>query len=218
MSTNADFDDYEDGGVARRWMHVAVPSFVLLLIAGMIWYLMHSTTGTRREAPPLQTILTTLPPPPPPPPPKPEKVEPEKKVEETPKPNEVKTPDAPKPMTINGPAQAGNDAFNIGAGDGSGSVGSSSGLGDESYSRYMGSSIQQMIQQDDSVNRLVFSTEVAVWIDANGHLTQAKIVRSSGDDKTDEAVLAALKTMPSLEQPPSTLQFPQRIAIRGRRV
>jgi TonB family protein len=74
-----------------------------------------------------------------------------------------------------------------------------------------------MIQQDDSVNRLVFSTEVAVWLDASGHLTQAKIVRSSGDDKTDEAVLAALKSMPSLEQPPGTLQFPQRIAIRGRK-
>jgi len=220
MSVSDNFMDMDEGsGGPGRWLRIAIPLALFVVLAAGVWYLLNNPTGVRREAPRLQTILATLPPPPPPPP-KERPPEPEKKLEEIPKPSETpKQLDAPKPMTINGPAQAGNDAFNIGAGDGTGMVASTNGFGDASYSRYLGSTIQQMIQQDDHVNRLVFSIEVAIWVDGSGHLKQARILRSSGDDKTDDAVLAALQGMPSLDQaPPSSLQFPQRVAIRGKRV
>src|SRR3978361_1463491 len=101
-----------------RISRIAIPVVVVAGIAGSIWYMMHDTAGMKREAPPLPTILASLPPPPPPPPPKEKPPEPEKKVEEVHKPEAQPKTDTPKQMTINGPAQAGNDAFNMGAGDG----------------------------------------------------------------------------------------------------
>lgn len=220
MTVRDDFFDDDDRRERRaQWVRTAVPIVAFGLIVFLGWFFLHGATGVRREAPRVQTIIATLPPPPPPPPKEKPPEEPQKKIEEVPKPNEAKPLDAPKPMTINGPAQAGNDAFNIGAGDGGGSVVGGTGFGDAAYTRYMGSALQQAIQQDDSVNRLVFTAEVAVWIDGSGHLTQARILKSSGDDKTDSALIAALQSMPALDQaPPSSVQFPQRVAIRGRRM
>jgi TonB family protein len=92
------------------------------------------------------------------------------------------------------------------------------GFGDATYSRYMGSELQQRIQEDDRVNRLVFSADVSVWVDSNGRVTQVRILRSSGDAKTDDALVTALQGMPALDAPPASLQFPQKVAIRGRRM
>jgi periplasmic protein TonB len=212
-------DEFEERGWAERLRAVAVPGALVVVVAGAILYFLHDTSGIKREAPPLPTLIATLPPPPPPPPQKQPEVE--KKVEEEQKPTEQpkqQPVDAPRPITINGPAQAGSDAFNVGAGSGGGEVGSGGGFGDASYSRYMGSAFQQAIQNDDRVNRLVFSADVAVWVNDSGHVTRAEIMRSSGDAKIDEVLLAALQSMPALDEaPPSTLEFPQKITVRGRR-
>jgi TonB family protein len=211
------YDEFEERGWLPRLRAIAVPGALLIAVAGVILYFMHDTSGMRREAPPLPTLIATLPPPPPPPPPPKQEVE--KKVEEEQKPVETpKQMDAPRPITINGPAQAGTDAFGVGAGSGGGEVGSGGGFGDATYSRYMGSAFQQAIQNDDRVNRLVFSADVAVWVNESGHITRAEILRSSGDAKVDEDLVAALQAMPALDEPPpSTLDFPQRITVRGRK-
>jgi periplasmic protein TonB len=213
-------EDWEDDKL-RKAIRIAVPCAVVLGIAGSIWYLLHDTNGMKREAPPLPTLVALMPPPPPPPPPPKETPpEPKKKMEEVQKTPDPKPADAPKQMTINGPAQAGSDAFNIGAGDGSGSMGSGvgNGFGDAAYSRYLGSEFQQTIQNDDHVNRIVFNADVEVWVDATGRLTHASIVRTTGDTKTDEKLIAALEAMPALDQPPpGSFQFPQRISVKGRR-
>lgn len=203
----------EDEGSAR-FVRMLVPLLVLSALGAGIWYFMHDTSGVHREAPPIDTI-TMLPPPPPPPPPQQRPPEPEKKLD-IPKPDEPKPVDAPRPMTINGPAQAGTDAFNIGAGDGGGSLGSGAGLGDSAYSRYMGSALEQAIQQDDDVNRQVFSAEVEVWVSQSGGVTRATILRSSGDAKVDQSLLRAIQSV-SLNPPSPGMQFPQRIAVSGRR-
>jgi len=216
MSNTYD-DDFEERGWQARLRAVAVPGAMVVIVAGAILYFLHDTAGVRREAPPLPTLIATLPPPPPPPPPQ-KQPEVEKKVEEEQKPTEQpKQVDAPRPITINGPAQAGSDAFNVGAGSGGGDVGSGNGFGDATYSRYMGSAFQQAIQNDDRVNRLVFSADVAIWVNDSGHVTRAEIMRSSGDSKVDQDLVAALESMPALDEPPpSTLEFPQRITVRGR--
>jgi TonB family protein len=210
-----------DSEKRQQIIRLAVVGTVVLGIAGSIWYLLQDTNGTKREAPPLPTLVALMPPPPPPPPPPKETPpEPEKKTEEVQKTPDPKPADAPKQMTINGPAQAGSDAFGIGAGDGSGDMGSGTGngFGDAAYSRYLGSEFQQAIQNDDRVSHLIFSADVEVWVDASGKLTRASILRTTGDPKTDEILIAALEKMPALDQPPpESFQFPQRISVRGKR-
>lgn len=216
---SSSFAEEERGSWAARLRAVAVPGAILLTIAGVVLYFMHDTAGIRREAPPLPTLIATLPPPPPPPPPK-QQPEPEKKIEEQQKPIEQPKAidNAPKPVTINGPAQAGSDAFNVGAGSGGGDVGSGSGLGDASYTRYLGTALQQTIQNDDKLNHLVFSADMAVWVDESGRVTRASVLKTSGDNMIDQDLVAALEQMPALDEPPpTTLQFPQRVRVEGRR-
>jgi periplasmic protein TonB len=214
----SEFDEYREDW-STRWRGLAIPVAILAIVVSGIFYFLHDTAGIRREAPPIP-VLTMLPPPPPPPQKPPE---PEKKIEEAQKP--VDQPkqqpmDAPKPMTMNAPAQAGTDAFNVGAGSGDGSVGSGGGggFGEANYSRYLGSVLQQAIQNDDRVNRQVFTADMAVWVDADGRVTRAKVLKTSGDPKLDMDLVAALEALPTLDEtPPSTLSFPQHIRIDGRR-
>jgi hypothetical protein len=205
-------EDDETGGTITRIARVAVPVAVLATVAGGIWYLLHGTGSERREAPPLPTLQAFLPPPPPPPkekPPEPEKKVVEEKKIETPDP---KQNDAPKPLTINGPAQAGGDAFNLGAGDGTGDVANS--LGNESYSRYLTSLMQDAIQQDDQLNHLAFNAQVAARVDERRRL-HARILQSSGDSRIDENIVEALQDVSVDEDPPGSMEF--RIAIHSRR-
>lgn len=216
MSTSQFDEEYEGWG--SRLKSLSVPAGILLVIAGVVLYFLHDTAGIRREAPPLPTLIASVPPPPPPPPPKqqPEekKVVEQQKTVEQPK----QTDNAPKPVTINGPAQAGNDAFNVGAGSGGGDVGSGNGMGDASYTRYLGSALQQSIQNDDRVNHLVFTADMEVWVDSNGRVTRASVLKTSGDHSIDEDLVAALESMPALDEPPPpTVEFPQRVRIEGRR-
>jgi len=211
-------DEFEENWTSKirsAWL----PVTIFVVVAGAIAYFLHDTGGIRREAPPLPTLIATLPPPPPPPPPQ-KQPEMEKKVEDVQKPVEQqqKVTDAPKPVTINGPAQAGNDAFNVGAGSGGGEIGSGSGFGDENYGRFMSSTIQQAVQSNERTSSFVGTAEVDVWIDAEGHVTRASIARTSGDPMTDQDLVAVLQGMPTLEEPPpSSLRFPQRIRIGGKR-
>ncbi|HEY1961840.1 MAG TPA: hypothetical protein VGG69_05450 [Rhizomicrobium sp.] len=211
-------DLYDDESTPlTRILRIALPVLVFAIIGGGIWYLLHDQSAVRREAPPLPTLLTALPPPPPPPPkPKEKPPEQEKKVEEVPKPTQTpKQLDAPKPVTINGPAQAGNDAFNIGAGEGGGSVGNGSGMGSESYSRYITSLVQNALEQDDRVNHLAFSAQIAAWVDESRRL-HIRLLQSTGDPRVDSELVSVASTLPALdEEPPGPGEF--RLAIHSRR-
>jgi hypothetical protein len=211
-------DDYDEEGQGYgRYVRPAVVVVVTLCIGAAAWYGIHNTAGVRREAPPLPPMVALMPPPPPPPP-KEKPPEPEKKIEEVQKPVEEPKPmDAPKPLTINGPAQAGSDSFNIGAGDGSGTVGGT-GFGEANYARYMGAQFQQSIQQDDQINRLVFAADIGVWVDASGHVTRATILATSGDAKVDKVLVSDIEGLTLDEAPPLGMRFPQRIRVRGHRL
>lgn len=131
-----------------RYVKPVAIALALAALAALIWHFAGDTAGVKRASAPQVTTVIPLPPPPPPPPkkPPPEKVKDEVKtpVERptiVPKPSEAPKPsdDQPKQMTMNAPAQAGTDSFNIGAGDGSGMVGSGGGgkFGNASYAQYM---------------------------------------------------------------------------------
>jgi TonB family protein len=217
----------------RRWLLAAAGLAVVVAVAWFLWIWSHDKAGIKREAPKLATIIP-LPPPPPPPPPKPP--EPEKPVEEakqveptpTPKPTEAPKPkaDAPspskdlsEPMKMDADAQAGSDAFNIGAGSGGGMSGSGGGgAGNGTYSQYLAYMFQRVLREDDRTKNLTFRMQASVWMTPDGKITRVELVRSSGDDKTDQAVLIALRAAPAMdERPPASLTLPVKLDLQGRR-
>ncbi|SFW32627.1 energy transducer TonB [Pseudomonas sp. NFACC04-2] len=200
--------------------------------AWLLWQWANDMSGVRREAPKVPTIIP-LPPPPPPPPEKPKEPEPqvEEKVvepEPTPEPEEVKpeeeAPPSPvddlaNPMQMDGDAQSGNDAFNIGAGKGGGMAGAGGGrLDNGTYSQFLAFTFQRLLRENPDLRSLAFSLQADVWLSAVGEITRVELVKSSGNRQVDEQVISALRTAPHLsERPPASLTLPVRLSLQGRR-
>ena len=223
-------------GLWRRWGGLLIGAVVLALLAALVWHLLSDTASQKRQV--ADAPMLMLPPPPPPPPPEPEKLpepEPEKikpeVVEREPTPVESAEPpkdDAPPspsqdlgdPVTIDGPAQAGTDAFGIGAGRGGGMTGGTGGgLGSGSYGRYVANALQQALARDPRTRQLTFDDiQIDLWLDAAGKTTRVQLVKSTGNAQSDEAVLAMAREMNRIdESPPASVRFPMRVSMRGRR-
>lgn len=232
MALAADFATGGDdrNGVGR--LLAPVIAVAVLAVLGWFIYLQFADVGSvgRKIAP--ETTINLLPPPPPPPPP-PKETPPE--PPEAAKPVDVPSPAPPSPapkaeapaaVSISGPAQAGSDAFGVQAGSGGGmgapgSLGTGNGpagggIGDDFYRRYLGQALEQAIRDDGRINRLSFVTEVSIWIES-GKVTRAEILKGSGNAKTDASLVAALLKVGEIDAPPTTVKFPQRVTIRGKR-
>ncbi|KVQ63370.1 energy transducer TonB [Burkholderia territorii] len=220
-----------DKGPSRYVKPVAI-ALVLAALAALIWHFAGDTAGVKRASAPQVTTVIPLPPPPPPPPkkPPPEKVKEEVKtpVERptiAPKPSEAPKPsdNQPKQMTMNAPAQAGTDSFNIGAGDGSGMVGSGGGgkFGNASYAQYMVYVLQRAIEQDKGVQEAGgarFAGSLNLWMDASGRITKVTIAQSTGDAKIDAAVVAAVESLGRVDEvPPPSTAYPVLVRLQGRK-
>lgn len=214
----------------RRWGGLLTGALVFAALASLIWYLLSDTAATRREAPATPTLV--LPPPPPPPEPeklpepepvKPEVVEPEPKPAEPAEAPQDDSPPSPSqdqgdPVTIDGAAEAGTDAFGIRAGGGGGMTGGGGGLGSRSYSAYVSSALQQAFVRDQRTRQLAFDDiRIELWLDADGRVTRVELAGSSGNATTDQAVLAMVRDFRADERPPASLRFPMRMSIKGRR-
>ncbi|EON10609.1 energy transducer TonB [Pandoraea sp. SD6-2] len=208
-----------------------VGGLVVLGLIALFWHLLTDKASTRREVntPPMLMLPPPPPPPPPqekPPEPQPEKIKPEV-VEPKPadpvEPPKDDTPPSPTKdlgdaVTINGDAQAGTDAFGIGAGRGGGMTGGGGGLGSRSYSAWLASSLQQAFGRDQRTRTLAFDdVRIDLWLDADGRATRAQMVRGTGNAAIDDAVLAMLRDFRAEEKPPASLHFPLSMSIRGRR-
>jgi hypothetical protein len=208
---------------------------LILAIAYFVYDQLNSVRGVKVEAPsPLLVSMVPPPPPPPPPPePEPEPPEPTEQPDPTPNPETPKAEPEPAaaPMTINAPAQPGAGAIVAGSGGGIGSPGSAGtclgtncgagtgggGMSDAFYRRYLSSALQERVQDSDRVNRLIFSADFAITVTASGTVSAARLVRSSGRDERDAELAAILLRVRGLDAPPSSMRFPQRITVRGRR-
>ena len=72
--------------------------------------------------------------------------------------------------------------------------------------------------RDDKVKRLAFQLQVNVWLATDGRLEKVELVRGSGNEEADAAVLDALRRIGKVDQaPPPSLDFPARVLIQGRR-
>ncbi|WP_233146215.1 energy transducer TonB [Pigmentiphaga sp. NML080357] len=218
----------------RRWGGLVIGLGVLAILAGLLWYLLADTASTKREvaAPPMLML-----PPPPPPPPEPEKLpepEPEVKPEVVePEPTPIEPLDTPPeeappspsqdlgdPVTIDGAAQAGTDAFGVAAGRGGGSTGAGrGGLGNSAYSAYYASALQRLLARDARTRHLAFQDmRVDLWLSAEGRVAKAQLVQGTGDADIDKTVLAALRDADVIdERPPASMRYPMRITIKGQR-
>lgn len=216
----------------RRWGGVAGGALLAAGLAALVWYLLSDTAATKREvaAPPMLML-----PPPPPPPPEPEKLPeptPDKVVPEVSEPEptpadkpmddapESPSPDKGDPVTIDGAAQAGSDAFGIQAGRGGGMSGSGGGggLGAGSYGRYVANALQMAFARDPRTRQLAFTDiRVDLWLDAEGRTSKVQLVQGTGNAQTDEQVLAMVRDFRADERPPASLRFPARVSIKGRR-
>ncbi|PFH29463.1 MULTISPECIES: energy transducer TonB family protein [Burkholderia] len=215
-----------------RYVKPVVIALVLAAIAALIWHFASDTAGVKRASAPQVTTVIPLPPPPPPPKqkPPPEKVKEEVKTPVdkptvAPKPSEAPKPsdNQPKQMTMNAPAQAGTDSFNIGAGDGSGMVGSGGGgrFGNASYAQYMVYVLQRAIEQDKGVQDAGgarFAGSLNLWMDPSGHITKVTIAQSTGDAKIDAAVIAAVESLGRVDEaPPPATAYPVLVRLQGRK-
>jgi protein TonB len=201
--------------------------------AWFLWQWANDMSGIRREAPKVPMIIP-LPPPPPPPPEKPPEEPPppeEEKIPEpepTPEPEEVKpqeeAPPSPaadlaNPMQMDGAAQSGSDAFNIGAGKGGGMGGSGGGrVGNGTYGQFLAFTFQRLLRENPELRNQAFALQTDVWLSAVGEITRVELVKSSGNKEVDAQVLAALRASPALQQrPPASMTLPVRMSLQGRR-
>ncbi|UXH77414.1 hypothetical protein [Roseateles amylovorans] len=221
----------------RRWSGWLISAALLVVVGGGLWHLLSDTASTRREMPQTALLSLPLPPPPPPPPelekppePVPEKVEKITEVAPTPdKPAEPvsddKAPDPSRdlgdPVTIDGAAQAGNDAFGVQSGRGGGMTGGGGGggggLGNASYARYVSGRLQQALSRDARTRQLAFEDiRLDLWLNADGKPVRIELVQGTGNARIDPMVLAVVRELEAMdERPPAAMRYPMRVAMRG---
>ena len=121
-------------------------------------------------------------------------------------------------MTINGPAQAGSDAFNLAAGDGSAPARHAARVSPTRHLLALHEfDASRRRLRDERINHLAFTADLAIWVDERGKLTRARVLRSTGDPKIDSALVEDYEGTAFDQPPPTTLRFPQRITVHSRR-
>lgn len=203
---------------------------VVALIAGIWWASTQQATVTRKAAE--DSVLIPIVPPPPPPPPPPEQVKPEKPEEVPPQPvNQPQpTPQQPSPqpqaaalsagqaVSIDGPAQAGGDAFNIGSGPGGGMTGGGrigagiGGFNRAAYATYLEGEIRRAVASEPSLRTAILRAKARLWISSAGKITRVEV---ADGDKAD-AIRAALIGH-SVRAPDPSLAMPVALSVEFRR-
>lgn len=238
-AASIEHEDFTSGSTVGGAIALAVVGVLLLL--ALVWFIYSQLTAVRGvmvEAPSPQ-VVSMLPPPPPPPPPPPEPKEKPPEPTEQAQPSPSEAPKAPQPqaapVSIAAPAQAGSDSFGLaaGSGNGIGSPGSTGtclgtkcgagtgggGMSESFYRRYLSSTLQERVQDDDRISRLVFSADFTLSVTFDGRVTGVQFLDARGrrDEDTMKKLSAILAAVRGLDPPPSSMRFPQKVTVRGRR-
>lgn len=222
--------DLSRGARALRVVALLV-GIALLVVAGM-WLkdLFSKPSAPTRQVTKISIIPDT--PPPPPPPPKEEKrPEPPKDMKEVkveqPKPVEA-PPQQAEQLKMEGAAGDGPSPFAAGSVTNEykgGDVGTAIGGGPAKPNRmqyaFFTNALQRHIQEELARNREVklldYRVTVAIWLGRDGSVRRAELVDSTGDNKADAALSAALAQMRAFrDAPPSDMPQPIRLRITNR--
>jgi len=204
----------------------------IVALGGVASFLMSDGTPRRKAAPKEQNVSITLPPPPPPvtPPPPPPKVEPppqeeKEMVEQEPVPNDEPppeaAPEAPPAIDLGG-GNPGGAGPGVGPGGGTGRPGGTGRIGGGSkygwYAAKIQSTIADALRSNSSTKSSSISLQVRVWANADGRITRATLVGTSGNPATDAALKNQVLTGLQLPQaPPAGMPMPITLRITARK-
>jgi outer membrane biosynthesis protein TonB len=210
----------------------------VVLLGGVVSFLTSGGKSSRPSSKKSDMVTITLPPPPPPPPPP--KVEPpppkdepppdkEQMVEQEPVPDNEPPPDnsppeAP-PSEDLGTGIAGNGP-DMGLGSagsgGSGKIGGTGKRGGGSkfgwYAAKVQSSIADALRRNPATKSATMTLQIRVWPDANGRITRAQLVGTTGNPAVDQAIKDQVLTGLQLpEAPPADMPTPIVLRISARK-
>ncbi len=210
-----DFDD--EPGFFRRNMTLLIVGGIFLAAGGYIVPKLVSgkAAPAHKEEHFAMVALPPPPPPPqtPPPPPPPQQQKEEKMEKQTPLTEEDKhiddkpaAKDEP-PLPATGLVGAGGANFGLrskGGGNGHGGTGSGGGGGSKygSYAIAVQKKIADRLRENQKTKRAAVHTEVRIWADATGHVTQVKTT-GDGDNIKD-----ALQNLQLDSPPPAGMKMP----------
>jgi TonB family protein len=129
-------------------------------------------------------------------------------------------PEPPSDLDL-GPGSAGGTGPSIGGGGGNGRKG----VGRRSPSSKFGwyaakvqSAIREALGRNSSTRSATMSVQVKVWADANGRITRAQLVGTSGNPAVDQSIKGQVLTGLQLPQaPPADMPMPINLRITARK-
>jgi hypothetical protein len=203
----------------------------IVALGGVASFLMSDAKPRRKAAPKEQNVTILLPPPPPvTPPPPPPKVEPppqeeKEMVEQEPVPNDEPPPEAAAeapPAEDFGGGNPNGAGPGVGTGGGNGKAGGTGRIGGGSKYGYYAAKVQSTIaaalRSNASTKSASLSLQVRVWADADGRITRATLVGTSGNPATDAVLKNQVLTGLQLPQaPPAGMPMPITLRITARK-
>jgi len=192
---------------------------VMLLVFGLIWVIRgFMKSKVQRPERVVQTITVIRPPPPPPetppPPPPPEKIEQPLDQQKEPEPKPDNTPAPPQPqLGIDASGSAGGDAFGLLARPGGTDLVGSGGSVFAWYTGKIKDAVTQCLGDDTKLHAKKFTVNVRLWIGADGHIKQVRLVSGSGNHDLDGEISSALGALQSLDAAPP-IEMPQPVTLQ----
>lgn len=204
---------------------------LLIVVLVVVFIFLPKDDGSQRKQVQTVTLVTPPPPPPPPPPKEVEKPpEPEKVEEKMETPKDMPT-DKPPPISHEPPPSAnlgvdadagvGGDSFGLQARRGGGNLIGGSQGGGSPYGWYAGQlstslqkSANEIIQREGGIPAGKWTkVSFEVTVDVFGKITHHAIIKSSGNQKIDDAVKRALQSANAFEPPPPGMPKVMRFAV-----
>ncbi|WP_333837445.1 TonB-dependent receptor [Novosphingobium sp.] len=199
------------------------------LVIAVVWNMLSWQSVSDRPNEMKTTAVILPPPPPPPPPPKPEVVEqpPEPKLApplekplDTPPPPQANNDPAPGDSALSAREGAGPSNYGLARGNGSGTmIGTRAGSGGDNgfgaYASLATAAIRLAAQSDRELARGRYTVRLIVSVDAEGRITDVRVVDGSGDSRRDDRLTRLLSGLQLSRRPPPGLPV-MRIELNSR--
>ncbi len=212
----------------RKHFRVYVPRIiaailVIAIVYGVVGFIKsYLEDRPEKKERKIQPITLLKPPPPPPPPPKqepPPEPEIEEKIEE-PEPEPENLPDVSdeppaESLGLDADGGAGSDNFGLAARKGGRSL--LAGNPNAWYAGIVKNAVLDAMMDRDELRRRAYSAYISLWVDVDGSVTRYQLSRSSGNERTDEIILAVLKNLHRIgDAPPVGMKQPVKLKITSR--
>jgi periplasmic protein TonB len=180
----------------------------IVLVGGFVSFvrmMMGSKTGKTLRQVQMVQIIPPPPPPPPdqPPPPPPEKVEqPLPKDEPEPPPDQPQQAPADQPLGLDAEGAAGSDAFGLAARHGGSDLVGGTGTAPFAwYTTRLTDAIRERLSSVECAKSAKGSLSFHLLLEASGKIRQVQLATTTGNQKVDQCIDAALTSMPPMNDP-----------------